>query len=318
VPPHGRGRFASEPSGLLVLSSDVGATVLVTGSRGFTGVWVRQLFEHMGYRVVGLVQAEPTEKEVAGDLLDPPSLAIAVLEANPDYVIHLAGIAFVAHNDPLDMYRVNLFGTLNLLQAIYDSGKRPRKIIIASTSNVYGSNPGQIVGEDQPAAPVNHYGMSKLAMEHLSRVWLNRLPIVITRPFNYTGPGQSEQFLIPKIVQHFMRNEPKIRLGNLEVEREFNDVRSVAYFYLKLMEDAPPGTIVNLCSGVGHRLWDVLQMVEQMTGHTLEVVVDPSLVRANELRVLVGNPSFINQLVKDAPVLHLRDTLKSMLNVSHS
>jgi nucleoside-diphosphate-sugar epimerase len=294
-------------------------TVLLTGGHGFTGVYVRQALIGAGYRVITLAQnASGTEEEVVGDLLDIDSLTNAVTSVRPDYVIHLAGIAFVGHSDPLDFYRVNVLGTMNLLQALHNSGTKPRKIVLASSSNVYGSHPTQCVSEDFPPAPVNHYAMSKLAMEHLSRTWLDRLPIVITRPFNYTGPGQSEKFLIPKIVGHFVRKKTKISLGNLEVEREFNDVRSVAYSYVNLMEDALPGTVVNLCSGIGHRLLDIVCLLEEMTGHPLQVEVDPKLVRGNELRVLVGDPRRLNELVMDAPVYSLQDTLEAMLAASFS
>jgi nucleoside-diphosphate-sugar epimerase len=305
------------------LSPDAQMTVLLTGGHGFTGVYVHRALVHAGYRVVCLVQnASGQSDEVVGDLLDTLSLASAMERVKPDYVIHLAGIAFVGHSDPLDFYRVNVIGTMKLLQAAYDAGATQKKIVLASSSNVYGSHPTQCVSEDFPPSPVNHYAMSKLAMEHMSRTWLDRLPIVITRPFNYTGPGQSEQFLIPKIVRHFVRKEPRISLGNLEVEREFNDVRSVAYAYVKLMESALPGTVVNLCSGVGHRLLDVVQLLQEMTGHSLKVEVDPKLVRGNELRVLVGNPQKLNELVPEAPLYSLHDTLKTMidaeLSVSHS
>jgi nucleoside-diphosphate-sugar epimerase len=289
-------------------------SVLLTGSRGFTGLHLRKVLTQAGYRVAGLVRSQPAADEVEGDLSSVPSLVDAVRDVRPELVVHLAAIAYVGHADPLDFYKVNLCGTLNLLQALDQSRIPVRKVILASSSNVYGISPVIPVGEDAIPAPVNHYAMSKLAMEYMSRNWLNRLPIVITRPFNYTGPGQSETFLVPKIVSHFVRKESKIRLGNLDVQREFNDVRTVAYGYKVLLEDAPPGSVVNICTGVGHCLTDVLKLAERITGFVLEVDVDPALVRANELPVLVGNPDRFNSMVKDAPAFSLEETLTSMIH----
>jgi len=155
--------------------------------------------------------------------------------------------------------------------------------------------------------------MSKLAMEYLARTWFDRFPIVIARPFNYTGPGQSEQFLAAKIVSHCVTKQPVIRLGNLDVEREFNDVRSVAHIYLKLMENAPAGTTVNICTGVGHKLLDVVQQAESITGNHLEIEVASELIRNNELRVLVGDPALMKSFVGDFDVYSLKDTLTAMI-----
>ena len=294
--------------------SGAGKSVLITGSRGFTGAYICDALRSAGYRCIGLTMTDAAEDEVNADLSDPASLIAAIDKVRPNFVIHLAAISFVAHNDPLGMYRVNLFGTLNLLEAIERAGVAPKKIILASSANVYGAHPSCPVSEDFPPAPVNHYAMSKLSMECLSRNWLDRFPIVITRPFNYTGPGQHVQFLIPKIVDHYVNRKPGILLGNLDVEREFNDVRMVAYAYRGLLEDAPSGAVVNICTGIGHRLTDILRLMEELTGHKLEVKVDPALVRPNELRKLVGDPSRLQQLVPSLPQFSIRDTLASMID----
>jgi GDP-6-deoxy-D-talose 4-dehydrogenase len=288
------------------------SVVLLTGSRGFTGRYVREALVQTGYQVIGLVQDTPGPGEVHGDISDPASLREAMSRVRPHFVIHLAAIAFVGHGDPWDFYRVNLFGTLNLLEALTQNGLKPEKVILASSSNVYGINPLPFVGEDFPPAPVNHYATSKVAMEHMSRTWLDRLPLVFTRPFNYTGPGQSEAFVIPKIVSHFARKKAEIRLGNLDIEREFNDVRMVAQAYRALLETAPSGATVNICTGVGHRLLDILQLASRISGHKLNVKVDPAWVRPNELPSLVGNPGHFKQLIPDLPSFTIEQTLTHM------
>ena len=289
-------------------------TVLVSGSSGFTGKYVRSALQSAGYRVAGLSNNTITSDEIRADLEDLDSLRSAIAATNPDYVIHLAGTAFVANEDAIGYYRVNLFGTLNLLQALKDVGVVPKKVVLASSAAVYGRNPISPIGEDACPAPVSHYAMSKLAMEHFAKTWMDRLPIVITRPFNYTGPGQSSQFLIPKLVEHFFQTRSILRLGNLDVVREFNDVRMVAEVYVRLMAKAPPGTTVNICTGKGYPLADILARLESLTKHRPEVQCDPALVRTSEIKELVGDCRLLDSLVPDAPQFTLEETLQYMLS----
>lgn len=290
------------------------ASVLLTGADGFTGRYVSEALRQAGYRVFGLVRKNPGQIDhFQADLTEPGPLHELLARLQPDYVIHLAARAFVAQQDIESFYRVNLFGTLNLLDALIGTQVPVQKVLLASSANVYGNARHSPVAEATCPAPVNHYAMSKLAMEHMALTRLDKLPIAITRPFNYTGVGQDENFLIPKIVAHFRRREPVIRLGNLEVEREFNDVRMVAQAYLGLLEKLAPGEIVNICSGQGWRLLDILERLENMSGHHLDVKVDPGLVRANEVRTLVGSPLKLRAALGSLPAPSLEETLGWML-----
>ena len=147
-----------------------------------------------------------------------------------------------------------------------------------------------------------------------ARLWQERLPIVLVRPFNYTGRGQSVDFLIPKLVAHFRRRAPRIRLGNLDVERDFSDVRAVANAYRRLLEaEAAVGQVVNLCSGRTERLRDLIAQLETLSGHRLAIDVDPALVRAHEVRRLGGDPARLRQLIGPWESPPLADTLAWML-----
>ncbi len=287
--------------------------VLVTGSRGFTGSYLCGLLRQRGYHVIGLVNGLASgPDEVSCDITDAGKVVKVVAEVRPDYLVHLAAISFVAHADPEAMYQVNLFGTLNLLQGLAAAGIAPKKVVIASSANVYGNPPVNLVDETVCPLPVNHYGNSKLAMEHMVRTWYDQLPILLTRPFNYTGPGQEEHFLIPKIVAHFRAGKTRIELGNLDVVRDFSDVRDIAEAYAKLLETESDGEIVNFCSGHGTALGDVIDLMQQLAGYRIEVVVNPDFVRQNEIKRLIGNPAKLQSLIGFVPSLPLAETLKWM------
>lgn len=288
-------------------------TVLLTGADGFTGVYARAELESAGYKVVGAVMGTPqVPGDIALDITSPANCRAVMDSVRPDYVIHLAGISFVQHADAEAFYRVNVIGTLNLLQGLVDAGVAPRRVVIVSSANIYGNATGGVLSESQPPAPVNHYAVSKLAMEYMVRTWSDRLPIVITRPFNYTGIGQAEHFLVPKIVAHFTRREKIIELGNLDVERDFSDVRTVARAYRGLLERECAGETVNLCSGRPYSLNGIISMMQEICGHRIEVRVNPAFVRSAEVKTLVGSPAKLQALLGELPRMPFEQTLRWM------
>jgi len=220
----------------------------------------------------------------------------------------------VAHGDVEQMYRVNIVGTRNLLEALSAGSNPPRVVLLASSANVYGNADVEIIDEGVAAKPANDYAVSKLAMEHMARTWMDRLPIVIVRPFNYTGVGQSEKFVIPKIVSHYATGARCIELGNTRVVRDFQDVRDVVPRYRRLLELAPVGETYNLSSGVGHSLNDVLELLSGLAGYRPEVQVNPEFVRSNEVERLIGNPRKVDEAVQLSARRDLRDTLAWMLD----
>ncbi len=284
---------------------------LVTGAHGFTGVYVRDELLGAACEVIGTLVGTAGANERTVDITSLDQCRRVIEELRPAYIVHLAAISYVAHDDALEMYRVNVLGTLNLLQACADVGHRPDKILIASSANVYG-NAGGVIDESVVPAPVNHYAASKAAMEHLVRTWFDRLPIVMVRPFNYTGRGQSDRFLVPKIVSHVMQRRPMIELGNLDVARDFSDVRTVARAYRHLLETGVASEIVNICSETPYTLRQVLDMAQVATGHTLEVRVNPAFVRSNEVKMLVGSAVKLRRLVPDLAPIAFPSTIEWM------
>lgn len=287
---------------------------LLTGWHGFTGRYVAAELTAAGYEVIGLAHDSdpPAEGVLRANLLDRAAVRSAVDEARADVVVHLAAISFVAHGDADEIYRVNVVGTRNLLEALADAGTRPRSVVLASSANVYGNAAVDPIDESAPAAPANDYAVSKLAMEYMARLWMDRLPITLVRPFNYTGVGQSVSFLIPKIVAHFRRGAKVIELGNVDVARDFSDVRDVARVYAAIVAKAPGGETINICSGVAQTLEQVLAMMAEIAGYPIDVRVNPAFVRTNEVKRLAGSNARLRASTGIAPSIPLKETLRWM------
>jgi nucleoside-diphosphate-sugar epimerase len=280
----------------------------VTGCSGFTGRYVAGALAEGGYLAVDAERAGPHF-----DLTQPATVRAVLDEARPDYVIHLAALSFVGHSDATAFYAVNAVGTANLLEALAASKLNPRRVVIASSANVYGNAKVEPITEATAPEPVNHYAASKLAMEAMARTYADRLPIVMTRPFNYTGVGQTVNFLVPKLVAHFAQRRPFIELGNLDVVRDFSDVRTVAQAYLRLLTADVPDGVTNLCSGVGRSLRWVLEQLTELSGHSIEVRVNPEFVRASEVHRLIGSSSRMEAALGVLPHRDFRETLAWML-----
>ena len=295
-------------------------TVLVTGVDGFTGRYLAPLLAAAGHEVHGLVQhrsavAGTSHLHVA-NLTDPAAVDNVVRAVAPRAVVHLAGIAFVANRDAKLMYGVNLLGTRNLLEALAAAATAPEAVLLASSANVYGNATEGVLDETVAPAPANDYAVSKLAMEYVARLYAKRLPLIVCRPFNYTGVGQSESFLLPKIVAHVRRQALHIELGNLDVARDFSDVRDVASAYARLLATpAAIGQTLNVCSGAAYALREILALAEGISGRRMDVRVNPELVRANEVKMLRGNRGRLDALLpgSSAPI-PLAETLRWMID----
>ena len=279
--------------------------ILVTGADGFTGQYFTILATNMGHVVVPL----------KANLNDIKSLNDEVLSVAPDAVLHLAAISFVGHENDEEFYRVNVIGTTNLLNSIALLMPNKPRVLIASSANVYGTPVIEAINESVNPAPINHYAASKLAMEFMVKTWFDQLPIVITRAFNYTGVGQHENFLVPKIVAHFKRGDKIIELGNLDVSRDFSDVRDIVSAYLDLLKSDSRSLIVNVCSGKTVSLHEVIQKMNSIAGYEIEVRVNPAFVRSNEIAKLCGNNDYLKSLIGYSPKYSFYQTLLSMFNI---
>lgn len=286
--------------------------VLITGIDSFTGIHLSSYLIKVGYEVYGTSLLKSSDKKYQCDITKKKDIVKVLKEIEPDYLIHLSGISFTAHGNNEDFYKVNTIGTSNILEAFIELNQNPKKIILASSATVYGNQNLEILHESLCCKPVNHYGASKYAMECLASDYFDKLPIIITRPFNYTGIGQAEHFLIPKIVKHFKENKKIIELGNLNVSREFNDVEFVCEVYKRLLESAVKSEVVNISSGKGIKLINVISMMNDIAEYNIKVVVNPIFLRKDEIKELTGSNEKLFSIIEKVEQKEFKNTLENM------
>ena len=303
--------------GEIKLDSHFNNRVLITGIGGFTGRHLKKHLEKQGMEVYGTTYTSSSmEDTFPVNLTDAASVLDIINKVEPSYIVHLAAISFVGHGDATEFYRVNVVGTENLLQSVIKSKANVKKVIVASSANIYGNTDVDLISESFPPEPVNHYACSKMAMEKIVANYCTKLPIIITRPFNYTGVGQAEHFLVPKIVSHFKQKKSEIELGNLDVYRDFSSVDFVVNAYAKLLQSDVKSEVFNICSGNSYSLKQIIESLEAQAGYKINVSVNPAFVRADEVKKITGDNNKLLNLFPELKVIRLEEVLESMLLVS--
>lgn len=293
--------------------------ILLVGSGGFTGRPLAERLRSDGHEVIGLTRNSGEAGEFSGDLCDADWVRRVVADTRPTAALHLAGITTALHADVGEVYSVNVVGTVNLLAALAALPSGPRLVVIASSATVYAAPRGEEpVDEESPLAPNTHYAVSKRTVEDIGRLYQDRLPIVITRPFNYTGPGQTTTFLVPKIVDHFVRKASEIELGNLDLFRDISDVERVVEVYARIVSSAIEPMTVNVCSGRTILLRDIISLMQDISGHRIKLVQNPSLMRDNEARTIRGSTARLERLLGCLPNPDFGATLRRMYQAGRS
>ena len=286
--------------------------VLITGIEGFTGKHLSPYLKKNGYDVYGTSLRYSDDKIYKCDITDEENILHVLKLVKPDFIIHLAGISFVADEDIINVYKINTIGSLNLLSSVDKLGLNPTKILLSSSATVYGNQGLELLDESLQPKPANHYFMSKYAVERLAENYFDKLNIIVTRPFNYTDIGQDENFLIPKIVKHFKENKRVIELGNLDVSREFNDISYVCEAYKKLLECEKKSEVVNIASNRGIKLLEVIDIMNKISNYNIEVKVNPAFVRKNEIKSLTGSTVKLFGMIGYIKQKEFKDTLVEM------
>ena len=294
--------------------------VLITGALGFAGRHVSSEMSRNGYEVYGIAHTAdggvlPDAREtLKADIRDFAQLNEAVKAVSPTHVVHLAGITTVTHEDVQEVYDVNLMGSRNLLRALKELPAPPENVLLTSSATVYGISERSPVSEAEPYNPLNDYSIAKIGMEYLAPLFRDVMNIVIIRPFNYTGRGQSAGFLVPKVIEHFKRRADHIELGNTDVYRDFTDVRTFSLYVRLLLETAAAANdTFNICSGKPVSLREVLDICRDLTGHDIEVRINPKFQRPNEVKMSVGCPEKLHRTVGAHEDYGIRDTIAWML-----
>jgi GDP-4-dehydro-6-deoxy-D-mannose reductase len=294
--------------------------LLVTGRSGFVGSILS--------RAIG-----PDSRAADWQLVDVPDAldltspadAKAMVGHEPlDAVIHLAAQSFVpeAFRDPAATLRVNLLGTLNLLQAL-QARQFTGRLLYVSTGDVYGRVPEAAlpVTEAQVPLPRNPYAVSKLAAEALCRQWVitEGMDIVLARPFNHIGAGQSERFVVSDFARQIAAirrgaREPRVEVGDIDVTRDFTDAGDVVRAYFALLADASPGETYNVCSGREQSIRALLLRLAELAGVEVAIREDTTRMRKAEQRRLVGSPAKLYQATGWSATTPLDASLEAMLD----
>lgn len=284
--------------------------VLVTGAAGFVGGHAIPELQKAGHTVVAMVMpgqsnkiagAEITAAVELGDLAGLDSL---VQQHKPDACLHLAGMAFVptAWEQPQEAFRVNVIGTLNLLEA-FRRHQPAARILTVTSAQLYGHSVREKpITEDDPPFADSIYSVSKWASDNCTRLYAQRygMHAMTARPCNHIGPGQSESFAVSSFARQMIeislgRRDPVMHVGNLESEREFTDVRDVARAYRLLLEKGRAGIAYNISSGRLEKIKTVFEKIASIVGVKPEVKIDEKLYRKTDTQPKIST----DRLVKD-------------------
>lgn len=270
--------------------------ILVTGAGGFVGRYVIHELARNGHEALAFDQNFSTEvaeaaDSMTGDLREPATVNRIVSSVKPEACIHLGAVSFIpsGESDPESMFSVNVLGTINVLEA-FRKHTAGSKILVISSAHVYGATgSGQIVSEQAPIAPVSMYAISKATADLTALAYARQYDMhtMTARPNNHTGPGQSPGFVVPSLarqVQVIARGESKavIKVGNLESERDFTDVRDVARAYRLLIEKGRTGEAYNISAQNRMKISAVLDKLCRLAGISPELKVDPGKFRPTD------------------------------------
>ncbi len=308
--------------------------VLITGATGFVGSHLCQYLLQQGDEVHGtfIYQderdrfSEDLKKDVTlyqCDLTDIEQIRHVLMSVRFDRIYNLAAISSVHKSwKGQDLViRVNLYGWLNLLEAIQESCPES-KVLMISSGEVYGIVPGdqQPISESQPLHPINPYACSKGAQELFCYQYIHsyQLQIVIVRPFNHTGPRQVPNFVCSDFAKQIAEIEkgnrdPVMSVGNVEAQRDFSDVRDVVRAYHLALEHCPVGMPVNVASRKSWSIQQVLDILLQFTKVSIEVRQDPDRLRPSDVALMLGDYSLLRQQSGWQPEIPFEETLLSVL-----
>jgi GDP-4-dehydro-6-deoxy-D-mannose reductase len=309
--------------------------VLITGISGFVGLHLAEhlLASHPEVELFGLRRWRsemPSVPDLApavgileGDLLDAPSLVRVLQASRPDIVFHLAASSSVAGSwdTPAEMVQVNVLGTLHLLEAVRQLGLEAQ-VVLAGSAEAYGvvAESELPITEDQPFRPVSPYAVSKAAVDLLGYQYSQAfgLRTVRMRLFNHCGPRQSARFVVSSLARQIAGIEaglfpPRVVVGNLDVRRDFVDVRDAVRAYWLAGTRGVPGEAYNVAAGRSRSIREVVDHLRSLADTSVEVTFDPTRLRPAELQVLEGDSTRFRKATGWRPEIAFEQTLADTL-----
>lgn len=309
---------------------------LITGADGFVAAHLipHVLASDPDSEVWGMVwgkaprsswpQPHPRLHVIAAEITDASEVDTIVKETSPDAVLHLASASSVAASwqQPAATYEVNVIGQLHLLEAVRRMA-RPPTVVIASSAEIYGriGHKGAAISEGAPLSPASPYAVTKAAQDLQAAQYFisHGLRTVRLRLFNHTGPGRPPHFVVSSFAKQIAeincgRREPVMRVGNLDVSRDFTDVRDVVQAWRLAALVGVPGEAYNICSGRATSIRTILEDLLQHTSQSVDVQIDPDLLREGEIEVLFGDPSRFTALTAWQPEIPLAQTLADLVD----
>ncbi|MBI4721104.1 MAG: GDP-mannose 4,6-dehydratase [Chitinivibrionia bacterium] len=303
--------------------------VLVTGCWGFVGKAATKSLIEDGVDVWGADSHGapgrfPGKGCVQIDLSRPAEVEKLIAWIQPTHVLHLAAQSSAGRSfkEPLDTIRNNLLATLAVLDAIRKGESRARLLAVGSTDEYGPVDDAHLpLAEARPAQPANPYALSKAVQTQCCSLYhaVYGVDVVMTRSFNHTGPGQTDTFVLPSFarqiaeIKHKVR-EPAMEVGNIEIKRDFLDVRDVVRAYRALLEKGKPGEIYNVCSGTSYSLKELLHRMCALAGVRVDVRVREERIRPLDARELRGNKLKITRDTGWSPAIPIEETLQSLLD----
>jgi len=307
--------------------------ILLTGAGGFVGTYlIKELQQNPENKIFACVYKStsdvtrllPTEQILEGDLTDFAFTMDLMKRVQPDIIYHLAALSVVS-NSPENAIKIlnnNTAISYNVFEAVRQVMPSCRVVAICS-ANVYGAveDTTKPLDESTPLRPLNPYAISKVTQEMLALQYhlAYGLNTVILRPFNHTGPGQTTDFVIPRLAQQFaaieqVKQPPSIEVGNLNSVRDFTDVRDMVKAYVLASQTGVSGQIYNIGSGTGYTIQEILEILQSLSTVKVEIKVNESLVRSADVPVLVANADKFMAATGWKPQISLKTTILDILN----
>jgi len=300
---------------------------LVTGCNGFVGRALTARLIAGGYEVWGADRAGSDDfagtKCLAGDLADADFVNEVVTAARPECVVHLAAQSSVrrSFDEPAATLRDTTLPALHLLEVVRNGGVGARILLVGSADEYGTVDASELpLAETAPTRPESPYALAKVIQNQTARLYarLYQTDVVLTRSFNHTGPGQRDAFVLSNFAKQVAaikagRRDATLQVGNLDVRRDFLDVRDVCDAYVTLMQRGRSGETYNVCSGRSYRIGDLLDQLCAIAGTRVKIEVDAARLRPVDMTELRGDPSKIREHTGWTAKRPINETLRALL-----